>query len=660
MRAEENLLSTETATPDLLSEAHRALADHAWPEALRLLQEADREKPLSGPDLEKLAEAAFFNGQGNLVIEAKERAFKADLAAGDRARAAALAVDLCREYLYTGRGSIGSAWLRRAERLLEDEPEGYAHGYLALAHAQRALQAGEVDEALELGEKAVRLGSRYNDADLEAHALASLGTTKISTGSVREGLELLEEATVAAANGELSPFTTGVTYCQMISVCRDLSDYARAGQWTEATTRWCDEQSISGFPGVCRVHRAEVVAVNGGWEQAEKELEKAAAELEAYNATPPRADAFFALAHIRYRRGDYDRAEEALRQAHALGKSPQPILALIRLAQGQARSALSAITAALEEQTWDQWARIRLLPAQVEIAIAAGELDIARSAAEELEHLAATYDAPAVQAESDAAWGRLLLAEGDPLGASRRLRQAIEKWGSFYAPYEVGVARTLLAAALRALHDEDAADLELSAAYTELERLGATPAAEAVRKEIERAEDRRTGPTQTRKTFMFTDIVGSTNLAELLGDKAWDQLLRWHDEALRAEFARHGGEVVNSTGDGFFVAFDTARQAVDCARAVQRLLEDHRRGTGFAPMVRIGLHAAEANRHGADYTGVGVHVAARVAALAGGGEIVASVETLTEAGSEVAESRPASLKGVKEPVEVAHVDWAGA
>jgi class 3 adenylate cyclase len=157
---------------------------------------------------------------------------------------------------------------------------------------------------------------------------------------------------------------------------------------------------------------------------------------------------------------------------------------------------------------------------------------------------------------------------------------------------------------------------------------------------------------------MFTDIVGSTNLAELLGDHAWDQLLRWHDESLRREFTRKGGEVVNSTGDGFFVAFDDARAAVESAIEIQKLLADHRRNTGFAPMVRIGLHTADANRHGNDYSGVGVHVAARVSALAGGGEIIVSADTVAEAGSlQVKDRRAVELKGVSAPVEVGLVEF---
>ena len=157
---------------------------------------------------------------------------------------------------------------------------------------------------------------------------------------------------------------------------------------------------------------------------------------------------------------------------------------------------------------------------------------------------------------------------------------------------------------------------------------------------------------------MFTDIVGSTNLAEVLGDQAWERLLRWHDDMLRRLVASGGGEIVNSTGDGFFAAFESARPGVDCAISIQRALVDHRASTGFALSVRIGLHTAEANRRGSDYSGKGVHVAARVAALAQGAEILASAETLAEAGDVPAsDARVAPVKGLTAPLSLAAIDW---
>jgi class 3 adenylate cyclase len=156
--------------------------------------------------------------------------------------------------------------------------------------------------------------------------------------------------------------------------------------------------------------------------------------------------------------------------------------------------------------------------------------------------------------------------------------------------------------------------------------------------------------------FLFTDIVGSTRLAEALGDHAWERLLRWHDQMLQTEVARQGGRIVHSTGDGVFAAFDTARQAIRSGIAIQRALAAHAMASGFAPPVRIGLHAAEATQRGEDFSGVGVHVAARIAALAGGGEILASTDALAEAGDvSTIDAREVEIRGVSEPVSVASV-----
>jgi class 3 adenylate cyclase len=153
--------------------------------------------------------------------------------------------------------------------------------------------------------------------------------------------------------------------------------------------------------------------------------------------------------------------------------------------------------------------------------------------------------------------------------------------------------------------------------------------------------------------------VGSTQLAEAMGDKAWEGLLRWHDDTLRAIVARRRGEIVKSTGDGFFVAFEEARAAIDAAIAIQRALRDQRASSGFAVMVRIGVHTAEANLRATDYSGRGVHIAARVCAQAGAGEILATADTLAEAGDVGVTAPPVqtTLKGISEPVAISAIDW---
>ncbi len=639
--------------------ARAALEGHRWKEAFDLLSQADRDGPLEPEDLEALAKAAWFTAQADLAIDAKERAFKAHIDRGNRIRAAALAFDIGHEYVLKQKLSIASAWASRGERLLQGEPESFAHGYLALSQSWGAQAAGDIDRAVELAATAVDFGARFGDLDLQAWGLIQQGSLLITVGRTDEGFPLMEEATIAAVNGELGPLTTGVAYCSMIAACRDTTDYRRASEWTDAAHRWCERQAISGFPGVCRVHRAEIVALQGALDRAEQELQQATQELAAYNVTPPLADGFYALGEIRLRLGDMEGAEDALRQAHSLGRVPQPALALIRLSEGKIRAAFRAISSALAEQTWDRWARARMLPAQVEIAVAAAELETAREAAKELSMITESYGSPALHATKHGAWGRVLLAEGKSDEAIRETRTGLRYWQEVGAPYEVARDRMVLATALHEVGHDDEADLEFEAARAEFERLGAVRDEAFAAAAIRAASERDAAAVTTRKTFLFTDIVSSTNLVEAMGDEAWEHILRWHNEALRSLFVRHGGEVVLETGDGFFVAFDSSVGAIECAVSVQRALADHRRTHGFAPAVRIGVHAADAYRRGGNYSGKGVHVAARIAALADGGQVLASAETAAEAGTSHAtsEARAVTLKGVSAEVGVVSVAW---
>ncbi len=146
-----------------------------------------------------------------------------------------------------------------------------------------------------------------------------------------------------------------------------------------------------------------------------------------------------------------------------------------------------------------------------------------------------------------------------------------------------------------------------------------------------------------------------------MGDERWEDLSRWHDETVRLLIAQHGGEEVKTIGDGFFVAFARVPEAVLFAVALQRALVAHRRSTGFALEVRVGIHDAEASHRGSDYSGRAVNEAARIGALATGGEILVSAKSLEGSdaplGFGVSEPRTVRLKGISEPVQVVAVDW---
>jgi class 3 adenylate cyclase len=335
-------------------------------------------------------------------------------------------------------------------------------------------------------------------------------------------------------------------------------------------------------------------------------------------------------------------------------------MSLIRLAEGKAATANASLQRALADER-SRPGRARLLPAQVEAALAAGDLATARAAAAELEEIAGTFGTIAASASARCARGALLLAEGQADPARRELRQGFDLWQKLEAPYEAAHARVLIARACRELNEDEVARLELGAAKATFERIGARRDARAAAALLGESAD-TAGATlglQVRRAFMFTDIVNSTSLIGVIGDQAWQDLIRWHDDALRSIIAEHRGEEIRHQGDGLVVAFDEPGRAIECAVAIQRRLAEHRRAHGFAPAVRIGVHLAEATPRGLDYAGVGMHAAARVGALAGGGEILVTRAALDASDRPVATGGPRTveLKGISEPMEVVPVTW---
>lgn len=644
-----------------LQAGREAFERHVWQQAYELFTAADETQDLSPDDLADLGEAAWWTGRTDNCIEARERAYAGYLQAGNNRAAALAAIKLFMDHSAKLASSVAMGWLSRAERLLQEEPDSLEHGHLAWIHTNVAVGSGLLDAALEHATRTLEIGNRFGDRDLQAFGLFDQGNVLIAKGQVTQGMALLEEAIVGVVSGELGPFATGVIYCSMITTCGRLADYGRAAQWTEAAQRWCDRKSMTGFPGLCRVHRAEIMRLRGAWVKAEEEARLARDELQGSNLAAT-GQALYEIGEIRLRLGDLAAAEDAFRQAHELGYEPQPGLALLRLAEGKADAAATMIKRALADESLDPLARAKLLPSEVEIAIAAGDLDTARPAAEELQATAETYGTPALHAVAHCARGAVLLADGDAAAACERLRRGWRLWQEVDAPYEAARARLLLADAFRAEGDKDAALLELRAAQSVFERLGAVLDSRRTAELL--GTDGRKTPASTRrttKTFMFTDIVKSTDLTEAMGDEAWEDVLRWHDETIRSCLAKHAGEEVKQRGggDGFFVAFDAPTGAIECAVAIQRSLADHRREQGFAPQVRIGLHTAAATSKGRDYTGRGVNQAARIEALAAGGEILVSQETLTAEPTRfaLAEARSVSLKGISKPVQVVAIEW---
>jgi class 3 adenylate cyclase len=550
-----------------------------------------------------------------------------------------------------GSFAVAGGWLANAERLLKDLPEAPEHGRLLLVHAMTAMFAeGDLDKAVALLDDTYELAKRVGDRDVQMLALSGKGRAFVKAGRIDEGLALLDEATASAMCGDLRAHSAGLVYCITISSCQDLGDVRRAAEWTETANRFCDKLDVSGFPGACRIHRAEVLRMRGDWPAAEAQAIAACEELHDFDRSIT-AFGHYEIAEIRRRRGDFQGAEEAYQVSNEMGRQPQPGLSLLRLAEGKIDAAVAGITRTLQESV-DPLHRLRRLPAQVEIATAAGDMKTARAAADEAEQIVDSYKignrrAAAFDATIHFARGQILSAEKDWPAAIEELQQARDGWQGVGAPYETARARMLLGVAYTRSGDEHAGTGELEGAFATFERLGARP-------EAARAQE-LLGKVATRRTFLFTDIVESTKLLETLGDEKWKRLLARHDELVREAVADAGGEIVKQTGDGFFVSFENPKAAIDAAVAIQRTLA----AEIVAPDVRIGAHSGGAFRTEGDYGGQGVHVASRVGAAAKAGEILVSVETLDGIGTpyRLSEPRSETLKGLEQPIEVVSVAW---
>ncbi len=634
-------------------EARALAAQQAWRGAYAAFGEVDGQS-LTAEDVENYGEAAWWSGKLEQAISLRERAYAAYSADDDALGAARMALTLSWDYEGRGAFAIARGWFASAERLLEDVPEAPEHGRLMLMHALTAMFAeGQLDRAVELFDDAYALAKRVGNRDVQMLALSGKGRAFIKAGKIDEGLALLDEASASALCGDLRAHSAGLVYCITISSCQDVGDYRRAAEWTEAANRWCDTLDVTGFPGACRVHRAEAMRLRGDWTAAEAQALAACEELKDFDRIIPAAG-YYEVGEIRRRRGDLVGAEEAYRASSELGREPQPGLSLLRLAEGKVDAAVSGISRSVQE-AGEPLFRLRRLPAQVEIAIAAGDLKTARAAALDLEQIVDTYKigdrrAAAFDATVSFARGQILLADKDWDGAITALQSARDVWQAVGAPYETARARAALGTAYRRVGDDHGSSVELEGALATFERLGAQPEEARIKELLGRAE--------TRRTFLFTDIVDSTKLLETLGDEKWKRLLKRHDELIRERIAEAGGEIVKQTGDGFFASFESSRAALEAAVAIQRALADEI----VAPDVRIGVHAGGAFRTGADttdYGGQGVHVASRIGAAAGAGEILVSTETTegVDSAYRLSERRPQVLKGIEEPVEVVSIDW---
>ena len=464
------------ATADNLKRCRDAFLRRAWTDAYTLLEVADTEEPLPPEDLERFATAAYLIGRDAESTEIWTRAHQEFLGCGAVARAARCAFWLGFSLTHYGARARADGWIMRGRELVEGgHQDCVEQGYLQLPLALQRVFAGDASGGYDILCQAAAIGDRFGDRDLIALARHSRGRVLIRMGEIRHGVRLLDEAMIAVDAGEVSPLVVGDVYCSVIEGCLEIFDVRRAQEWTAALTRWCETQpDLVPYRGQCLVRRAEILQLHGAWPEALEAARQACSRLVQPSPQPAAGAAFYQCGELSRLRGAFEEADEAYRNANRYGRRPQPGLALLRLAQGHAEPATMAIRVALEEARGTE-TRLRLLPAYVEIMLAAADIPSARLAADELASLAGDFETPAVTALAAQARGAVQLAEGHAREALPVLRQAWTAWQEVDAAYEAARVRVLIGLASRDLGDVDAAEMEFDAARWIFEQLGARP-----------------------------------------------------------------------------------------------------------------------------------------------------------------------------------------
>jgi DNA-binding CsgD family transcriptional regulator len=500
-----------------IDEGRSAFRENRWTDAFESFRDADQRGGLPAPDLDRLAIAEILTGNIAAGLDTLTRAHEEYLVVGDVVGAARCAGWMGMQLMNLGEAARAGGWFARGQRLVDEltEPDA-VQGLLLLPMGLGKLYGGDPAGALQVFSEVADIGQRFQDKDLSALALLGTGQATLMLGHPDEGLRMFDEVMVAVTAGELSPIPSGIIYCAVIGNCHLAFDLERALQWTAALDRWCNARpDMVAFSGQCQSHRAELFRLHGAWNEA---LEAAAAAQGRSIKGDPQAlyGGYYQQGEVQRLTGKLEAADASYRQAARSGYEPQPGLALLTLARGDARQAQSMIRRAAGVA--DVATRRNLLPALVEIELAAVDLEAARQGADELEAFARECPMAMVRAVADQADGAVRLAQGDPAGASQALRHAWNLWLELGVPYEAARCRVLIGRACRALGDEPSALMDFEAAHAELLELGAAPAAAWAASLMREGADGVKGPLSPRETEVLRLVASGKGNRAIAAD----------------------------------------------------------------------------------------------------------------------------------------------
>ncbi|HSH11543.1 MAG TPA: hypothetical protein VLA10_07135, partial [Ilumatobacter sp.] len=494
------------------SAVHEALDRGDWQLALDALDAAGShaEDPEA---LELRARAHYGNGDFEASVTAWEN-LHALLAARGDIPGAAMAAAMVAMFLMMDTGLMAPVrgWLRRCERLLDGHDDVPAHAIIAVVRAYERFMCGDMDAAGQSAARAIEIGSRLGVVPAVVIGRVCTARVTIFNGQVDQGLAQLDELAIDLMSGIADPLTTGMMYCELICAAQGMALQDKANEWTEIMDRWRHGAAIGGISGRCRVHRAEILRVSGPCDQAEQEALGACEELRPWMRREfgwPLAE----LGNIRLLRGDLSGAEEAFMAAHEHAWSPHPGLALLRLEQGDLKSASTMIANAIlhpvevpskERPPFGDLRLAPLLDAQARIAFAAGDADTAGRAAAALAAIADAFPSRSLAAASALATARVALLGDDLAQAIHEASVATAGWADVGSPFETAMSRLVLAEAHDRSGNPDEARMERRAAQATFESFGAEHwAAHTAELLADARPEQRPAPTTDRATAIF-------------------------------------------------------------------------------------------------------------------------------------------------------------
>jgi ATP/maltotriose-dependent transcriptional regulator MalT len=466
------MLTGPETVEDPIAAGTAALGRADWAEA----QERFEEAVASGDSAEAwegLSRAAWWLGDEERTMAARERAYRSYRQAGDVCGAARMAMWLASDHLdFRGDDAVASAWLRRGRVLVAEREPCPEQGWIAVMESDIALLARHEPATAELrAREALDIARQTGDVGVETVALAVLGSALVWAGAIEEGLRRLDECAALAVGEEFSETAApGWALCHTVSVCAGVGDFGRAEQWCRALHSWSASWQARHFFGVCRAAYGEVLATAGDWRSAEQELVSAMKDLRTTRPGIAGPTAV-RLGRLRVRQGKLHDARALFEAAVPL---PQAILALgeLDLGDGDATAAADAAQRVLrrvaEDSVLDRFPGLELL---ARARASAGDAEGAAATADEVEREAERLATPYMRARARLVRAHVLAGAGEHDRARQAAEDAVDLFAACSAPYEAAQARLLLSAALEALGQRERAEAEARTARDVLELL---------------------------------------------------------------------------------------------------------------------------------------------------------------------------------------------